>query len=257
MKINNISNKSCWSKNANPIEYTYTATDIVGHSGQWTSAKFIFARPTARSRDGFTFVGHLQVGVRAKVQDRVHCPIKNYLLEKEGCCVFQEAFSILTNDICMIGLSLCTFCAFVKERWCRKQIRPFCNLVVIVINITHNNPIWEVLLITSQVFKSPKTKKDLGPRWPGPSSSLSPPPFLMLRYVLMLLKPKWQSSSRIWSQSRSLFCHQSASCDHSQPTNAVQIQIQILKVQVQIHLYKHKLLLQLSANQCNAHCKMY
>ena len=174
------------------------------------------------------------------------------------CCVVSEqAPSILTNDICMIGLSLCTFCAFVKERWCRKQIRPFCNLVVIVIIITHNNPIWEVLLITSQVFKSPKTKKDLGPRWPGPSSSLSPSPFLMLRYVLMLLKPKWQSSSRIWSQSRSLFCHQSASCDHSQPTNAVQIQIQILKVQVQIHLYKHKLLLQLSANQCNAHCKMY
>ena len=124
----------------------------------------------------------------------------------------------------MIGLSLCTFCAFVKERWCRKQIRPFCNLVVIVIIITHNNPIWEVLLITSQVFKSPKTKKDLGPRWLGPSSSLSPSPFLMLRYVLMLLKPKWQSSSRIWSQSRSLFCHQSASCDHSQPTNTVQIQ---------------------------------
>lgn len=38
---------------------------------------------------------------------------------------------------------------------------------------------------------------------------------------------------RIWSQSRSLFCHQSASCDHSQPTNTMQIQVQI-----QIQFYK-------------------
>ena len=91
MKINNISNKSCWSKNANPLEYTYTATDIVGHSRQWTSAKFIFARPTARSRDGFTFVGHLQVGVRAKVQDRVHCPIKNYWKRRDVVC-FKKHF---------------------------------------------------------------------------------------------------------------------------------------------------------------------